>query len=186
MAEPALIIITGPPCTGKTTLGRKVAAELYLPFINKDSLKELLFDRLGWRDRAWSKLLGYASYDLLYYFVAVQLQAGKPAVVESNFKAEYDTAKFLALKEQHNFQPFQIACYTEGEVLYRRFVERAASGQRHPGHVDQETFEELRAILLKGESPPLGIGGQVLRVDTTDLATIDYDAILETLRPLVS
>ncbi|MFZ4462043.1 MAG: AAA family ATPase [Patescibacteria group bacterium] len=41
-----LIIITGLPCTGKTTLGRKLAEELRLPFVSKDDFKELLFDDL--------------------------------------------------------------------------------------------------------------------------------------------
>jgi len=57
MPKPLLIIISGPPGTGKTTLGKRMANELHLPFVNKDSIKELLFDHLGWHDRAWSRKL---------------------------------------------------------------------------------------------------------------------------------
>ena len=51
------VIITGPPASGKTSLGIKLVTELKLPFIFKDGIKELLFDSLGWKDRDWSKNL---------------------------------------------------------------------------------------------------------------------------------
>jgi predicted kinase len=59
MKKNLLIVITGLPGTGKTTLGRKLAEELALPFISKDDIKELLFDGLGWEDRAKLKKWGY-------------------------------------------------------------------------------------------------------------------------------
>ena len=45
-----LIIINGPPGSGKTHLGRFLARELWLPYFSKDGVKELLFDSLGWSD----------------------------------------------------------------------------------------------------------------------------------------
>ena len=48
--KPWVIIVSRPPCTGKTTLGQRIARELEFPFVNKDNIKELLFDRLGWKD----------------------------------------------------------------------------------------------------------------------------------------
>jgi predicted kinase len=67
MNIPLLVIVSGPPCSGKTTLARWLAKELALPLIAKDNIKELLFDHLGWSDRAWSKKLGRATYPLIYY-----------------------------------------------------------------------------------------------------------------------
>jgi adenylate kinase family enzyme len=63
-----MILISGLPCTGKTTLARKIAQKFRLPLISRDDIKESLFDSLGWHDREWSKQLGVASYQLLYYF----------------------------------------------------------------------------------------------------------------------
>jgi len=96
-----LVIITGLPATGKTTLGRRIAAELKLPFVYKDGIKELLFDTLGWSDIEWSQRLGRASTELLYYFAEAEVKSGNSCVLESNFDAALATPRFLALKEMY-------------------------------------------------------------------------------------
>jgi predicted kinase len=181
-AKPLVVIVSGPPCTGKTTLGKYVAAELGLPFINKDGIKERLFDTLGWSDRQWSRKLGVASYALLYYFIEAQVAVGRSFVVESNFDPVSATAQFLELKSRHDFEPVQVMCRTQGEELFARFRERAESGQRHPGHVDRQSYEEIRPVLLEGRLEPLGIGGTVIEVDTTDFGAVDCDKVVSTIR----
>jgi predicted kinase len=178
MTKCLLIIISGPPCTGKTTLGKRLAADLRLPFFNKDGIKEVLFDTLGWKDRHWSRKLGVASYELLYHSVEAILKAGKPLVVESNFANGPATTRFLEMKARYGVETLQIQCITDGEVLFNRFKERAESGERHPGHVDATTYDEMRDILLKGRLDPLEIGGPLIEVDTTHFAAIDYAGLL--------
>jgi predicted kinase len=182
MPKVLLILISGLPCTGKTTLGRQLAAELQLPFLHKDGIKETLFDVLGWKDREWSKQLGGASNELLFYFIECQLKSGLSCIAESNFHPDFHTKKFQALKRKYQFEPFQIECYTQGEVLFERFKKRAESGQRHPGHVDHLNYGEFKETLLRGKSAPLELGGVRLEVDTTDFGAIPYDALLESIR----
>jgi predicted kinase len=182
LGKPLLLIVNGLPGTGKTTLARYLAGELCLPSIHKDDFKDLLFDNLGWSDRAWSRKVGLAAYALLFHFVEAQLKAGKSFIAESNFSAIYETPKFLTLKERYDFLPFQIQCVTQGEVLFERFRERAMSKERHPGHAEMTLIEELQPLLLKGRDAPLDIGGPLLEVDTTDFTTVDYKQILAKIR----
>jgi predicted kinase len=184
MEPTPLIIILGPPATGKTTLGRRLAADLRLPFLGRDDFKERLFDRLGWRDREWSRQLGMASWDLLWHAVECQLAAGKAAIAESNFNGPIATARVRELAARYDFAPVQINCVTAGAVLVERHRRRAESGERHPGHVDtlESVRAELRDTLLRGRYEPLAIGGRTIELDTTDFAAVDYDALLATLR----
>lgn len=186
MNKPLVIIISGPPCTGKTTLGQSIAAAFHLPFIYKDGIKERLFDTLGWSDREWSKKLGFATYAILDYFMEVQLGAGVSFIVESNFAPDSGTQTFLKLKAQYDFEPFQIQCRTEGTVLLSRYKDRAESGQRHPGHVDTSTYAEFKEGLLKGKLDALDIGGTLYEIDTTDFEHINYEALFEAIRRTIS
>lgn len=181
MNKPLVIIISGPPCTGKTTLGQRIAEEIQIPFIHKDGIKERLFDTLGWSDREWSKKLGFATYALLTYFMEIQLRAGVSFIVESNFAPEFGSQIFLKLKAHYDFEPFQIQCRTEGKVLLQRFKDRAESGERHPGHVETSTFDEFKEGLLRGKLDALDIGGTLYEIDTTNFEHIDYAALLEAI-----
>jgi adenylate kinase family enzyme len=56
-----LVVVTGPPAAGKTTIGRELSSQLRLPLISKDTIKEALFDELGFGDLEWSARLGGAT-----------------------------------------------------------------------------------------------------------------------------
>ena len=176
-SKPVVVIVTGPPCTGKTAIARQVADNFSLPWMGKDTFKEVLFDTLGWKDRAWSRRLSRASVEMLFRFMEAQLSARRSCVVESNFKAEFDTARFLQLRERYAFEPVQIQCVVDGPVLFERFKRRAEGGGRHPGHCDHLNYAEFRETLLQGRLESLDIGGRLIEIDTTDLNTIDYAAV---------
>ena len=181
---PLLVIIGGPPATGKTTLGKRLSEALRFPFIHKDGIKETLFDRMGSRDRQWSRTLGLASYDLLYYFVEANLAVQKSVIVESNFSAEHAAPVFAALRERYPFLPFQIQCEADGSVLFDRFVARSLAGTRHKGHNDELAHTEFAPVLRAGKLPPIPFAppGEILTVDTTDFSHVDYPALLARVR----
>lgn len=182
MKKPLLIIVSGPPCAGKTALGRRLVKALRLPFINKDGIKESLFETLGWKDRAWSQQLGRASSELLWYFAEAQLAAARSLIIESNFDPTFATSRLLALKTKVDFEPFQVQCIAAGEMLFQRFKARAESGERHPGHVDRLNYAEFQSMLTHPRHYTLEIGGAGVEVDTTDFQQIDYERLIHTVR----
>jgi predicted kinase len=174
-----VILITGLPCTGKTRIGRQIADYFGLPYLHKDGIKESLFDTLGWSDRAWSKKLGTASYHLLFYFTELLLAARLSLVLESNFSFERDGPKLHLLQKKYGFRAVEVQCVADGEELVHRFRQRWESGSRHPGHVDEETYDELRETLLAGCLPPLQLEGSYFEVDTTQFESVDVHEIID-------
>jgi predicted kinase len=189
MATPLVIIVSGPPCSGKTVLGDWLAGELRLPRFHRDGFKELLFDTLGWSDLEWSQRLGGASYALLYQTTETLLAAGCSIIIESNFDPEYDAARLRDLATHHPFHPLQIRCMAEGEVLFERFKRRVASGERHPGHRDELNIAAYEPIVREGPGARndfLDIGGERIDIDTNDFAALDYPQILAMVRAAIA
>jgi predicted kinase len=181
-----LVIVSGPPCTGKTTLARYLASQLELPLIHKDSIKELLFDYLGWSDREWSKKLGRVSIEILYHMLEAQLQAHTSCIVESVFRPQFDNERLQRLQAEYGFMPLQIQCVCDGPTLLQRFKQRAESSTsgRHAGHGDASNYDEFTPVLLQGCIAPLDLDGPHIEVDTTDFANVDYQKIVSTIKNL--
>jgi predicted kinase len=181
---PTLIVITGPPASGKTTVARAIARELRMPYISKDMLKETLYEEIGSRDELESKL-ERAALALLFAVAERQLEAGVSVVAESNFDSDSDVEPILRLTQERGARILQLHLTRPKELLLESFAERAASGGRHPGHGDEpEDVEEVRARLEARDWDPLDLPGELLQVELGDEADEDVPAIVERVRAL--
>ncbi len=181
---PWIVIITGPPGTGKSTVAKALLARLaalgvQVPLLSKDGIKETLFATLGWRDEAWSRQLSQASMALLYRWLTAQVAAEQPCVVEANFYSELATPELQALLTRYPFRPLQILCRTDPKVLVGRLQRRAAVRERHPGHLDAVWTQRLRPETVAWRPEPLDIGGVRIEIDTTRFEDVQYGAITE-------
>ena len=181
MPKPLLILVSGPPAAGKTTLARRLAAEFSLPLVNKDGIKELLFDTVGTRDYEWSQNLGRASIALLYDFTERLLTAGVSLIAESNFHSDADSALLAGLRGRREFVPLQIHCTASADVLEERNERRRHTLERHPGHA-QAPQARLKLHIEAGVWRPLTIEGVTVIVQTDDLDAIDYDPAYRAVR----
>lgn len=175
------ILVSGVMASGKTRLAQELAERLNLPLIAKDGIKEILFDTLGYSDREWSKKLGGATFALLFHDIGELMRGAQPFIVEGNFRAPA-REDFLKVTQGAAFEVLQVLCGGDGEEMLRRFEQRVASGERHPGHADSTTVDEFRAELLKGWFDPLDLPGAVIKVDTTDFKQVDYGEITARVR----
>ncbi|MHB8643850.1 MAG: AAA family ATPase [Gaiellaceae bacterium] len=154
---PLLVVVTGAPGAGKTTLARSLSAELQLPLLAKDDVKEALFDALGAGGLERSNELGAASFEVLFRLTARTLESGVSCIVEGNFSW---TEPFRGLPPA---RIVQLLCSVPAELA----IERYASRERHPGHVDDVRAGEVGARIEAGEWSALDIGGTLIELDTT-------------------
>ena len=83
-----LIIIAGMPSAGKTTLARKLSAVFGYPILEKDEMKEMLFDHLGYADRIEKRKLDYASNAILLQTTEKLLQKDVSLIIVNNFRSD--------------------------------------------------------------------------------------------------
>jgi predicted kinase len=179
MDRPILVVITGAPCTGKSSVARLLAGRLSLPLIEKDVIKEQLFDSLGAGDRDWSKRLSRASFDLMYRFAETILWAGQGCIIEGNFKPAEESPHLKRLIESTGCNVAQIVCHSPAKVVWARHAMRAKQQHRHPGHVDQlYSAEETARKAVDGTYAPLDIGRRLIEIDTGG-AAVDIGALAE-------
>jgi chloramphenicol 3-O-phosphotransferase len=180
MIKPFVLVVTGLPCTGKSSIAQSLAKHFALPFISKDGFKELLFDELGWSDRDWSRKLGRASFRLLFYALEAQLDVGRSSIIEGNFHPDFHNQTLHDLKQRHGCDIFQIYCHCEPNIVLERFRARWERGERHPGHADNITMPEMET-LVQEKSLALDIEGTTWNVDTSDFAKLEIEALITAL-----
>ena len=176
-----LIIVTGLPCSGKTNLGRQISSRFKFVFISKDGFKERLFDTLGWSDRAWSKKLSGASYEMMFHVLEELLEVGQSCVLEANFDPQVHSEPLAQITQKFQARVVQIHCVTQSEVLLKRFKLRWKGGERHLGHADEVMLPEME-LLVRQKIQPLELSGSVFELDTTDLANLETSALFAAIQ----
>ena len=152
--ERSIIMVSGAPASGKSTLARALARVFSYPLLSKDTLKESLFDSLGTplgnnvdSPAALSRLLSRAAMDLLW-----SLAPYCPKVIlEANFrpKSQHERERFAALEGRK----LEVYCHCTPEEAARRFRERATRADHHPAH----SMKTVSAEMLEEFDRPVGL-----------------------------
>ncbi len=168
-------MIVGPPASGKTTLSRKLEADLNLPVIGSDDIKEQICISLNIKDdEYWSDKLNIACYELLFHFTHKSLTHDGSLILESDFRYS-DSERIAAITK--DVEVTQILLEADPALLIERFKKRWHSGERHPIQADHLWFDELAKGPTTG-TRFLDLPGEKIRIDTTSEESINYPDLL--------
>lgn len=177
---PLLVVVTGSPASGKSTLAEKLSESMRLPLLAKDAFKEEIYDNLEGAAPADSHRLGFVAVRLMHSWSKRLLEKGVSLVLESNFKRSLslpDLESLFALS-----QPVVVQCVAPRDEVVDRYVERSEEGERHPVHDDANHVDELRHDLEKGEYDMRVLDVPVITVDTSIEGGVDIEALIHRIR----
>jgi predicted kinase len=153
-----IVLVTGLPGSGKTTLARSLARQLGVALLSLDSIKEALVDGLGDAERGDRMVVRRAARTVLARLAGEQV-GGSVVDVWINPLRDSD---FAASLSSWDAEVREVVCTVPAEVAVRRYAAR----DRHPSHLppDNAALDQIRAAAPR--MWPLGVGPHLV-VDTT-------------------
>lgn len=187
-----IIILAGMPATGKSTLAAKLQRHFGYPILEKDHIKEGLFDTLGFSCYAEKRALDVAANEVLLRWMGAMIKAGQSMIIDNNFDTQ-SAEKLGRMLEENACKCVTVFMNGDPQVLYERYVQRDAQGLRHLGHAMQTHYPPLEGEdttfhmtregfdqrFLRLGMDRLSWGGERIHVDATILEDIDADALIE-------
>lgn len=191
------ILVTGIPASGKSTIAEYLAKELSIPCFSKDAFKEILFDTVGFRSREEKVALGIAAMEIMYDAAERLMRRGLPFLLENNFE-RVSKPRLSALLERYAYTAVTVTLTGDYRAIYRRFLARNQSSERHRGHVVNDRYPEDGRIAAPPQIPceafVAGIkargmdtftaNGPHITVDTTDFQAVDKPALVRQIREI--
>lgn len=193
-----IIVLAGMPASGKSTVAKALGRAFDLPILEKDALKEAIFDTMGFSNYAEKRKTDHAANAVLLRCARSLLENGRSMILDNNF----DTLSAAKLDEL--VRSFDCKCVIvffggDNDVFYHRYVERDRRKERHLGHVLQDRFppqpgdpleHDMTREEFREKFESRGIGqfqctGERIELDATDPAKIDIDALIERIRELI-
>lgn len=190
-----IIIIAGMPASGKSTVAQKISRAFGYPILEKDAIKEELFDVIGFNNYAEKRRHDVAATAVLLRCTDMLLQGGSSLICVNNFRPEVQE-QLQGILDKHRCRNVTVFFGGDADEFYKRYVERDKKHSRHLGHVLQdryppqagdateytmtrqefaEKFEQLGMADFK-------LSGPRIDVDATHPETIDTDQLIENIR----
>ncbi|MBQ8802802.1 MAG: AAA family ATPase [Tyzzerella sp.] len=190
-----IIIIAGMPASGKSTVAAQISNAFGYPILEKDAIKEELFDTIGFTNYAEKRRHDVAATAVLLRCTDALLQGGSSFICVNNFRPEVQS-QLQEILDRNKCHCVTVFFGGDADEFYKRYVERDQKHLRHLGHVLQDHYppragDSLDYTMTRQEFAEkfeqLGmadfkISGPRIEVDATYPERIDVDKLIADIR----
>ena len=128
-----LIIMTGDLATGKTTFSQALSKRYNVEAYNKDTIKEILADNIGFKNREDNLKLSHAAIALMTEVFEKHSLAAVDLILEANFHKD-EITRLYEIAKTNGAEILTLVFEADIDILYERFRYRIEHENRHPVH----------------------------------------------------
>jgi predicted kinase len=166
--KPLLIIITGRPGSGKTTLAHTLAKELRCPVLSRDEFKEGLVNTFNSSHKELGPDVNLTIYNVFFQAAELLLKNNITLIIEAAFQHKNWTQKLEPLLPAA--RACVILCSVDPQTARERYIQRGLSdANRERFHGDfggQAATQEMQLPIADYENLKLPV--PTLEVDTSN------------------
>lgn len=125
-----LVIITGAPASGKSSIAESLGKKLCIDVISKDEFKVELFEKFGFTNHAEKRKLSIKGEQIMYETIEHYIEQNKNLIVDNHFK-HFDVLREILSRASVDVVVKCVYCVANYKILAKRYNERISSGNRH-------------------------------------------------------
>ena len=177
-----LLLLTGDIAAGKSTFSSILSERYHVAVFQKDTIKEILGDYIGFHNREENKVLSNTTIEIMCHIFSRIALTGNDVILEANFH-EYELKKLHSIADENQYTVLTIVLQGDAEVLYYRYLHRMNEENRHPVHLSttldvKEDFIRM-AEWIRNEK----VIGENLVIEATDFS---YQKDMEIIKQIDS
>ena len=185
-----IIIVEGYLASGKSTFALQLSKHINVPYLIKDTFKIALCESVTIANRSESSIFSAVTFDAMMYVTERMFETGCPIIIEGNFvptgvKKVDEAGVIKRLIDKYEYSSLTFKFTGDTRVLHKRFVEREKTLER--GQVNK-IGSDVSYDVFNGWCHNLDsfdVGGEIVRVDTTDFGLVDFEGYFEAARQFI-